>query len=718
MAKRVVLDGEWRLRPIVEFSEVWWDEQAPIEGWFLQTLPGHWQQVTGLESHTGKVVYRKSFTADPEPGKVYHLRFSGVFYRYRVILNRSVLGEGEGYFAPTQFEVTSKLVRGANELVVEVQCRQEAEDAPYTQLMGAYGGGWSGICKRANPGGIWQPVEFITTGPAYLRDWNMETEIEEDNKAKLKFSTEIDSVISSTVMLKLKMTPHNFQGASYKWEWKLQIPKGTCRWETCLALEGPHLWWSWDLGDPDLYSVVLEIYGDDDHLWDDDCKRFGIRQFELRSFIPYLNGRRFLAKGSVYPPGSLYPSEMTPGRYLDDLRRAKAIHMNMLRVFSHLESDSFYNIADEEGLLLWQDFPLYGRYRFGVKDEAIRQTEEMVKLLRHHPSVVLWCLHNEPCCPSIRRTPLEKLALKVFSWNRDRLDQAMRKRVRSMDVYRPVVASSGRKTGLRFESDAHLLYGWSPEYGPKRRFENNLRWPRILQLKFATVFGAQSFPPYEESIQFLTEAGEQIDWKKIAVEQGLMVETMAHWFDLEELKDAKELVKSTQAYQVELLRYYIDRLRFHKYRPTGGILGSFLHDPYPCVQMSLLSNSRTPKPSYEALALAFRPVYVFTLLKKDAYYPGETVVAPIYLAHDGHNRGKTVEIKARLTSPRGDLVWKGQWKRVVEPDAQTMEIDRASVLMTMAGEYKLRLIWDDGEKVENTYYIHSNVIGRQQLLTS
>src|SRR5689334_15407946 len=112
----VVLSGPWQLVPVEAFA----DDYTHVADWHEQELPAHWQDIPALETHVGKVVYRKTFQWDPDahPHRIW-LRLRGVFYRYRLRLNGQAIGSGEGYFFPQEHEITAHLQR-ENELIIEV----------------------------------------------------------------------------------------------------------------------------------------------------------------------------------------------------------------------------------------------------------------------------------------------------------------------------------------------------------------------------------------------------------------------------------------------------------------------------------------------------------------------------------------------------------------------------------------------------------------------
>ena len=77
-------------------------------------------------------------------------------------------------------------------------------------------------------------------------------------------------------------------------------------------------------------------------------------------------------------------------------RLAKEAGLDLLRVHAHVSRPELYDAADEAGLLLWQDFPLQWGTPAASAEQAVRQAREAVDLLGHHPSVAIWCGHNEP----------------------------------------------------------------------------------------------------------------------------------------------------------------------------------------------------------------------------------------------------------------------------------------------------------------------------------
>jgi beta-mannosidase len=171
-------------------------------------------------------------------------------------------------------------------------------------------------------------------------------------------------------------------------------------------------------------------------------------------------------------------------------------------------------------------------------------------------------------------------------------------------------------------------------------------------------------------------------------------------------RSLEELIRLTQDYQSAINRYYIDRLRFHKYRPTGGVIPFLFHDPNPAVLWSVVDYWRVPKRSYHAMRLAFSPQYVFTLLHQDHYLPGVAIDLPIYVVNDAQ-RATPVELAARIIGPSGAELAAVERTLTLPADCMAMEIERLRLTPDTPGTYRLALEMrqGDGKAIAQEYDI-------------
>lgn len=700
------LSDNWQIRPLEEFFQGIYPRDD--QGWMPAQVPAHWQQLPGLEEHTGNVVYRCRFPLDrsvssatpgapdpADPSTRYWLRINGAFYYCRPYLNGVDLGSHEGYFIPDEREV-SELIQAENCLLIELSCPEERDKLDKRMITGVFSH-WDCLDPKANPGGLWLPVELHTSGPVRLQLARLLTITCDERFAQLRFDIDLDAAAAGPATLRFTFAPRTFQGQPQVITQQRMLRPGHQEVGGLLKLRDPRLWWTHDMGRPDLYDVTIEVLIGD-QVSDRHSFAFGVRRFELRDWIPHLNGVRFLIKGNNYPPGDMRIATMTRARYDRDLRLVRECHMNMLRIHAHIDHPLFYQAADEAGLLLWQDFPLQWMYDESTLPEARRQVREMLRLLGSHACVGIWCMHNEPFL--IEDTADESLITRLrtystvfgFSWNRDVMDTQLKAIVEEVDPTRPAVRSSGEIDipYLKKGTDGHAYFGWYRNYGTlddaeiqQRRFPGNTA--------FVTEFGAQSFPNLENSRKLMSDPPTEEEIARLMERHGFQAHIMDNWIPWREAGSLAEMVAMSQDYQIFINRYYIDRLRHKKYRPTGGIIPFLFLDAYPAVLWSIVDYWREPKHSYYAMQTAFRPQYVYCLFHPRRYAVGEVVELPIYAVNDAHRPLRGARVTARLTDPSGKQL--AEVVRLVDlgSDCLPIEVDRLRLTLSHVGRYVIDL---------------------------
>ena len=153
------------------------------------------------------------------------------------------------------------------------------------------------------------------------------------------------------------------------------------------------------MGEQNLYEVVVSVTdetGELDRLGD----RIGLRRLrkaEANGWACYLNGKRIFCRGPNYVSEQLQ-STMTRARYEFDVQLMKDANMNMVRSYCVVECEKFYDVCDETGVMVYQDFPTTGRMsnRGDFLHRAVQQGRRMVNQLYHHPSIVLWSWGSQP----------------------------------------------------------------------------------------------------------------------------------------------------------------------------------------------------------------------------------------------------------------------------------------------------------------------------------
>ncbi|WP_375140477.1 beta-mannosidase [Cohnella herbarum] len=192
-----------------------------------------------------------------------------------------------------------------------------------------------------------------------------------------------------------------------RWAQEAVIVPGSQTVEVALEIANPKLWWSRGLGEANLYSFEASIRALDLSPASRSV-RTGLRSLKLirkpddrgTSFYFELNGIPVFAKGANHIPNDSFINDVTFERYRHEIASAAASNFNMLRVWGGgiYEEDIFYDLCDEYGILVWQDFMFACSMYPGDEaflDNVRGEAADNIRRLRNHPSIALWCGNNE-----------------------------------------------------------------------------------------------------------------------------------------------------------------------------------------------------------------------------------------------------------------------------------------------------------------------------------
>lgn len=703
----VELSGLWRAHPADEdLRRAFHDDEFDDDSWPLVRVPGHWQHETDapderLHSAAGPVLYRRRFEHDgpTRPGGRLWLQFDGVFSQGDVWLDGAYVGDTEGYFFPHGFEVTDLLTaRREHVLAVEVSCPPVDDDSqPKRALTGAYQND-AHLAPGSNPGGIWRPVHVRETGPVCIRHGRVICTDATEERATLGLRLVLDSPDARSVRIRTVV-------ACVHHELEQPLAAGENRVEWTVNVSDPVRWWPHSLGAQPLHDVRVEVCAtdeDDDVVSDSRTWRTGFRSVELRNWICRVNGERLFLKGANVSPPSVHPASVAPSQMRALVRAARDAGLDMLRVHTHVAPPELYRAADELGVLLWQDLPLHGRYARSVRREAVRQAREAVDLLGHHPSVAIWCAHDEPYATERtgRRRALEPgvLPQQLPTWNRSILDRSVKRVLAKNDGSRPVIAHSGVLPHLpRLDgTDAHLWFGWyGGEVDDLASFASTL--PR--QVRFVSAFGAQAMP---DATDELRRPDGTPDWGALAA-LGLEPEVLRRVLALPDDADLSEWVEASQGHQAYVVRRTIETLRRLKYRPTGGFSVHRLADPVGRAGFGLLDDRGHPKPAWSALVAACRPVIVVADSLPQPVEPGSTVELAVHVVSDERVDRSDSEVVAEVTTPVWSRTWR--WKGDIPADACALVGKLRFTAPAATGPITLDLRMTGGDLVADNRYV-------------
>ena len=347
--------------------------------------------------------------------------------------------------------------------------------------------------------GIWRDIKILGYDTIRIDNVAINQFHHGKRKVDLEVEVEVEKISPKKIAAEISVM---FDGEVIsKTEEKLSSKK----LKSLLTVKNPKLWWPAGMGDQPLYHVSVILKDSKGNVLDQKVKRIGLRTLKLirkddrwgQSFYFEANGIPFFAKGANWIPADSFVRSMTRERYFHLLKSSVDAHMNMLRVWGGgiYEEEVFYDICDELGITIWQDFMFacstYPAFDKNFLDNVKMEFEDNIKLLRHHPCIALWCGNNELEAGLVEK----RWNGKAMSW-KDYLklfDKLIPQCVQKLDPYRDYWPSSPHSPlGNREEyndmrwGDAHI---WDIWHGGKP-FE----YYRTRMNRFCSEFGFQSFP--------------------------------------------------------------------------------------------------------------------------------------------------------------------------------------------------------------------------------
>ena len=370
--------------------------------------------------------------ADAGSGKRVFLQALGINYRAEFWLNGQMLGAMTGMFNDRSFDVTDYVVRdGRNALAVLVypvdepgRWMQKSWGAPgenhnggdgkigwnTTQLMTA---GWDftfddGIRDRNT--GIWKSIRLFSKGDVRLASPFVVSELAHPgyDSAAETISVEVVNNVNDRGYNVNCIVRGEIEGTGISFEKTVSLIRGQRSTVTFapdefpqLLIRDPMLWWPKNKGPQNLYKLKLEVSVNGE-VSDALETTFGIREVTVTTDTPdkskvfIVNGKRIFIRGSNWIPEAMQRTD--DARMRTELAYTAQSGINMLRLWGGgiAESDLFYTLCDEYGILVWQEFWMTGDTRH-PRDEAVyfNNMESTVKRIRNHPSLAFYVSSNE-----------------------------------------------------------------------------------------------------------------------------------------------------------------------------------------------------------------------------------------------------------------------------------------------------------------------------------
>lgn len=349
------------------------------------------------------------------------LVFEGLDTYANVFLNNELLLNADNMFRTWRVDCKRLLKPGANTLrihfrspineILPIMAKMKYElpagndqgekTSPHTRKAPyQYGWDWG---PRFVTSGIWRPVALEAWDEARIDNVHIAQKRVSVEAAELTAEVEVVSQIEGSAVVIVDNLNDNSVAAKSE----VKLVPGVNHLPLDFVISHPALWWPNGLGEHPLYKFKARLLIDG-QLIDQGITRTGLRSLQLKqdpdesgkSFTFVINGVPVFAKGGNWIPADSFPTRITNAKYRQLLQSVRDTNMNMLRVWGGgiYERDDFYDLCDEMGILIWQDF-MFGCSMYpgdqafldNVKHEAI----DNVTRLRNHPSIVIWVGNNE-----------------------------------------------------------------------------------------------------------------------------------------------------------------------------------------------------------------------------------------------------------------------------------------------------------------------------------
>ncbi len=562
--------------------------------------------------------YQRSFEVSKEvlSSERILLRCEGLDTFATITVNDQYVGETDNMFRTYEFDVKPLLQPGENTLQIAFNSVM-----PYIRAKGDslrcsgsgkhklpgnswirkepcnFGWDWGPICVTC---GIWRPVQLVAFDEARLTGCQVSQNHNNDGAVSLSVGVEIERTLSQDTALTADVEVQLYGEKIAEQTIQLTDNSGTAE----LPIETPRLWWPNNMGDQPLYDVNASLHSPEtDTPLDSATKRVGLRHIRLRrqpdqwgeSFHFEINGVPFFAKGANWIPADVFQPRMTRDRYEHLLVSAVQSNMNMLRVWGGgvYEYDDFYELCDELGICVWQEFMFacaaYPAHDQAFLDSVRAEAVDNVRHLQHHACIALFCGNNE-----IEQAPMIGDENNQMSWDdyKSLFDDLLSDVVCTYAPDHDYWPSSphqphGDRTNVQGEDcgDAHL---WGVWHG-RQPFE----WYRTSQHRFCSEFGFQSFPepktvyaytkPEERNITTYTMERHQ----RSGTGNQLIIRYMLEWFRLP--SRFENVLWLSQIQQGLAIKYAVEHWRRNMPRCMGALYWQ-LNDCWPVASWSSIDS--------------------------------------------------------------------------------------------------------------------------------
>jgi beta-mannosidase len=638
--KKINLNGTWQFRAIDRYKLLPGGKRA-VTRWMKATVPGtvHTDLMASKriddpfyrmnENDVQWVdqqqwVYKREFRI-PAPlldHDAIQLVCEGLDTYAQIRINGKLVGETSNMFVEYRLDAKKHLRSGKNTIEIlfdSPSVRSKALEKKHGSLRvdlephrvyvrkAQYSFGWDWGPKLTTSG-IWRNISLEAFSYARLQHPHVKVLSLNNHEAIVEISAEVERVQNAALLLKMIVS-----GEDAYAEQTFAVRGNQTK--TTIHIPKPRFWWPNGWGDQPMYNVLFSLQKDGEEIHRLEAP-FALRTVQLvqekdsegKSFIIEINGKKIYCKGANWIPSDTFIPRIAESTYETLLHLAKDAHMNMIRVWGGgiYEQDIFYTLCDRLGLMVWQDF-MYACGAYPEQPWFLKQSKEeaekVVKRLRNHPGIVVWCGNNECeydfCTKNPGKTADDLWGATIF---RDILPSVVARH----DGTRPYWRSSPFGEGFPNAESNGTHHQWTvwDLWKDYKEYEND-------NARFVAEFGFQA-PANRETFDEVSVPSDRHpqSWfmehhnKKIEGPERLFRFLSAHYrvgtsFD--------DFIYKGQLVQADALKFAVEHWRRRKFKTAGSLFWQ-LNDCWPVSSWAVIDSALRPKAGYYFAKKFFAPV--------------------------------------------------------------------------------------------------------------
>jgi len=443
-----------------------------FDEWPTMQLPCCWNTVDPrFELYDGSMVFTRTFRyqacREDKKERVF-LKLGGVNYICRVFINKKYVGMHRGGSTPAYFEITEYL-QDENRIIIQADSTRRPEQVPTENT------DWF------NYGGVYRDIELIRVPETFIKRFQVAL-VPDGAFNKIRVVVKLSETAADNMHAVLRIPelgieePVPVRGEEHTGEVIIEVPEGSL-----------HLW---SPEDPYLYHVEL--------CCGDDCvsDEVGLRQIRVEGRDILLNGKKIFLRGiSCHEESVGNGKALTDEERLENIRIAKEMGCNFMRVAHYPHNERMAQLADREGILLWEEIPVYWAIRFtreGTWKDAENQLLELINRDYNRASVIIWSVGNENADSDERLAFMKNLAECAH-----RVDDTRMVSAACLVSYEEMAIADRLQDYLDIIGLNEYMGWYTPDFSLLTKlFENsNPAKPVII-----TEFGADAMPHHRGSI--------------------------------------------------------------------------------------------------------------------------------------------------------------------------------------------------------------------------